>query len=81
MKTREFRVILVPKEGVAINKKPFKYRMLRDKNSNSGFLKALNWVPKRPPAGPPEVGGQGSQSHTNNAILTAAYNLRGHEVA
>jgi hypothetical protein len=59
MKTREFRVILVPRRGVAINKKPFIYRMLRDKNSNSGFLTALNWVPKKPPAGPHKVGGQG----------------------
>jgi hypothetical protein len=55
--------------------------MLRDKNSNSGFLKILNWVPKKPPAGLHEVGGQGSQSHTNNATLTAIDHLRGYEVA
>ena len=47
--------IMVPKEGVVPNKKPSKYRYLQDKNSSRGFLMALNWVPKRLPAGPLEV--------------------------
>ena len=71
----------MPRRGAGINKKPFKYRMLRDKNSNSGFLKALNWVPKKPPAGLHEVGGRRYSHHTNNAIMTAADLLRGYEVA
>ena len=58
--------IMVPKEGVVPNKKLSKYRHLQDKNSNCGFLTALNWVPKKLPQGSLEVATQGPQSHTNN---------------
>ena len=53
--------IMVPKEGVAPNKKPSKYRYLQDKNSSCGFLMELNWVPKKPPTGPLEMATQRPQ--------------------
>jgi hypothetical protein len=39
----------VPRRGVNINKKLFKYKNLQDINSIRGFLTVLNWVPKKLP--------------------------------
>jgi hypothetical protein len=51
----------VPKRGVGINKKSFKYRCLRDINSIRGFPTVLGGVPKKPPVGACEVIGGGAK--------------------